>query len=60
MNEFKQTFLKEIRQYILDEQLYKDPKKFKKFLDMIIPSNSQIFNILKKYIHNNISIVFNY
>ena len=35
---------------------YDESEKYKKFLNIIIPTNEEIFDILKKYIPNTISI----
>ena len=57
ISEFKATFLRETRHYMLDEGLLGEPNKYEQFLDKIIPTNSQIFNILKTHMHisNNLS-----
>jgi hypothetical protein len=59
VSRFRKTLLSNTREYILDESLYKDsnsPKTFELFLDQIIPTNEECFNILKKYIKNPLSV----
>jgi hypothetical protein len=56
INEFRQTFFSGIREYILDEELYIGENKYEKFLNMIIPTNEEIFDTLKKYISNTVSM----
>jgi len=56
---FRKTLLTNTREYILDETLYGDstePKVFEQFLDQVIPTNEECFNILKKYIVNPLSV----
>lgn len=58
---FQKTFFSGIREYILDEHFYtegntSDKETYKKFLDKVIPTNQEIFNILKKYISNTLSL----
>ena len=55
VSEFKETFLNEIRHYILDDSLFGESDKYARFLNQVIPTNSQIFNILKTHIPNNLS-----
>ena len=56
---FRKTFFSGIREYILDETLFGtgtiDSDTYKDFLNMIIPTNEEIFDIFKKYLSRTIS-----
>lgn len=56
---FRKTLFSRTRQYILDETLYgdtSDTNVYEQFLDQIIPTNEECFNILKKFIVNPLSV----
>ena len=56
---FRKTFFSGIREYILDENLFEAGTTandtYERFLNMIIPTNEEIFDILKKYLSNTVS-----
>ena len=59
VEQFRKTFLANTREYILDETLYGDaaePNIFEQFLDKVIPTNEECFDILKRYIKNPLSV----
>ena len=50
------NYLKNKTEYLLDDG-NNDPDKFEKFLKIIIPKTKILFNLVKKYIHNKLSLV---
>jgi hypothetical protein len=59
LNQMKRDLFQNIQQYSLDETLYNDstnPATYLKFLNQILPTNSQCFNIIKTLSKNVLSI----
>lgn len=55
----KETYLKGIREYVLDENINynaDDNDKYKKFLDVITPKTRVLFELIKKYLNNAYSL----
>jgi len=50
------NYLKEATQYLLAEE-NKDPNKFQKYLNAIIPKTRVLFNLVKKYIQGKLTLV---
>ena len=50
------NYLKNKTEYLLDEG-NNDPDKFEKFLKIIIPKTRVLFDLVKKYIHNKLSLI---
>ena len=50
------NYLKYKTEYLLDEG-NNDPDKFEKFLKIIIPKTRILFELVKKYIHNKLSLI---
>lgn len=48
-------YLKDVKEYILDETIT-DDDKYTKFLDTIIPMTRVIFNLIEKYIYGKLSL----
>jgi hypothetical protein len=51
------TFLKEIRHYVLSENLKINDPDFEKFLQTIIPKTKTIIKIIRKYVTQKLSLV---
>jgi len=49
------TFVNDVKEYILDETI-KDNDKYKKYLDIVIPKTRVLFNIMKPYIKDKLSV----
>jgi len=51
------TFLKEIRHYVLSENLKTNNPDFEKFIQTIIPKTKTIIKIIRKYVTDKLSLV---
>jgi len=49
------SFINDVKEYILDETI-KDNDKYKKYLDIVIPKTRTLFNIMKPYITDKLSV----
>ena len=59
LNQMKKKIFNNMQQYFLDETLYNDSTNvdtYEKFLNQVIPNNSQCFNIIKNLSTNILSI----
>lgn len=52
------TFLNEYREYLLDDEILSSDieDKYRKFLEVIIPKTRVLFDLIKPYIKNNLSL----
>jgi hypothetical protein len=51
------SFATEIKQFDLDEGIANNTDKFRKFLNVVIPKNKIVFQVMRKYIRNKMSLI---
>jgi len=51
------SFLSNIKEYLLDEEFDNEPDKFNKFLNVVIPKTRSIIRLVRKYIKDKLSFV---
>ena len=51
------SFLSNIKEYLLDEKFDNEPDKFNKFLNVVIPKTRSIIRLVRKYIKDKLSFV---
>ena len=54
--EWTPDFLKQINEFVLDESLEKDPRRFRRFLDAVMPKTVTIVELIKKHIRMNFTM----
>lgn len=54
-NHDETNFVNDIKEYVLDETIT-DDNKYKKYLDIIIPKTRVLFNLMKQYINDKLSV----
>jgi hypothetical protein len=54
-NHDETNFVNNIKEYVLDETIT-DDDKYKKYLDIIIPKTRVLFNLMKQYINDKLSV----
>jgi hypothetical protein len=52
----KENGKNEISEFLLDENLEKDPQRFRKFLETMVPKTSVIIDIVRKYMQKKLSM----
>jgi len=52
----KPEFLRQINEFVLDESLEKDPHRFRRFLETMLPKTITIVELVKKHIRNNMTL----
>ncbi len=52
----KPEHLKQIQEFVLDESLEKDPRRFRRFLEAVIPKTSTVIEIMRKNTQNRFSM----
>jgi len=53
--ESNETLKNEIQEFVLDETLEKDPNRFRRFLDTMVPKTNTILNMIRKHIQTKLS-----
>jgi len=51
------SFLSNIKEYLLEEEFDNEPDKFNKFLNVVIPKTRSIIRLVRKYIKDKLSFV---
>lgn len=55
--EDENSFANNVKEFALDETMNKEPHKLRKFLNVVIPKTKVVFNIMRKYIRNKLSLI---
>jgi len=55
--EYDDTFLSNITEYVLNENMYEDDDYYRKFLNVIIPRTRNLIRMTRKYITDELSVV---
>jgi hypothetical protein len=52
----KPEFLKQINEFVLDESLEKDPRRFRRFLEAVLPKTATIIDLVKKHMRSRFTM----